>query len=162
MSAELVRSIVSDNRYMVLATAGEDGEPWSSPVFFAASPDCREFYWISSPEVTHSRNLAVRPSVSIVIFDSRVPVGDAEGTVVYLSGTAGLVPDDDFERGLSIYPGPPERGARRIDPAELRGSGRYRLYRAIIDRHWLLCPRESGRPCEPHGKYIDHRLEVEL
>jgi hypothetical protein len=34
-----------------------------------------KFYWVSSPEATHSRNLMTRPEVSIVIFDSQAPVG---------------------------------------------------------------------------------------
>jgi len=34
--AALVRAIIDTNRYMVLATADQDGRPWASPVFFAA------------------------------------------------------------------------------------------------------------------------------
>ena len=48
--------------YMVLATADATGRPWASPVYFA-SEDYTEFYWVSSPEVTHSRNLAARSEV---------------------------------------------------------------------------------------------------
>ena len=67
------RSIVDDNLYMVLATADADGRPWASPVYFA-SEDYTEFYWVSSPEVTHSRNLAARSELSIVVFDSQAPI----------------------------------------------------------------------------------------
>jgi nitroimidazol reductase NimA-like FMN-containing flavoprotein (pyridoxamine 5'-phosphate oxidase superfamily) len=59
---------------MTLATADETGCPWASPVWYAAEGYAR-FYWVSSPEAKHSRNLAVRPRLSIVIFDSRAPVG---------------------------------------------------------------------------------------
>ena len=55
------RSIVDANLYMVLATADADGRPWASPVYFAVE-DYTELFWVSSPDVTHSRNLAVRPS----------------------------------------------------------------------------------------------------
>ena len=34
-------------------------------------------FWVSSPQARHSRNLAARPQVSIVVFDSQVPVGSA-------------------------------------------------------------------------------------
>jgi hypothetical protein len=39
----------------------------------------REFFWVSSPDSTHSRNLAGRPDVSIVIFDSSVPISTGQG-----------------------------------------------------------------------------------
>jgi hypothetical protein len=162
MSAELIKSVVDANVYMTLATVDENGRPWASPVFFAASADCLDFYWISSPETRHSRNLAVRPDVSIVIFNSQVTPGGAEDHTVYLAGTADLVDEADVERGLEIYPGPPERGGRRFLPAELRPPGPYRLYRATASQHWVLCPRETGQPCEPHGKSFDHRLAVSL
>ena len=82
------RSIVDDNLYMVLATADADGRPWASPVYFA-SEDYTELYWVSSPEVTHSRNLAARSEVSIVVFDSQTPI--STGQAVYMSAVAGQV-----------------------------------------------------------------------
>jgi len=72
------RAIIDSNFYMTLGTADEEGRPWVSPVYYAAEGYAK-FYWVSSPEATHSRNLAVRPEVSIVIFDSRTPVGSGQG-----------------------------------------------------------------------------------
>jgi len=55
-----------------------------SPVWYAPA-ECREFFWMSDPEARHSRNIAARPQVAIVIFDSheadrrvegRLPLGD--------------------------------------------------------------------------------------
>jgi nitroimidazol reductase NimA-like FMN-containing flavoprotein (pyridoxamine 5'-phosphate oxidase superfamily) len=70
----VAKEIIDTNLYMVLGTADGSGLPWATPVYFACK-EYREFYWISSPEVRHSRNITVRPQVSIVIFDSQVPVG---------------------------------------------------------------------------------------
>ena len=68
------RAIIDANLYMVLGTADETGAPWVSPVYFA--PDgYRDFLWVSSPGARHSMNIAVRPGVSIVVFDSSVPIG---------------------------------------------------------------------------------------
>lgn len=64
-----VKAIVDANSYMTLATADEQGLPWASPVW-CATADCREFLWVSSPQARHSRNIAVRPELAIVIFDS--------------------------------------------------------------------------------------------
>ena len=56
----VARSIIDKHRYMTLGTADADGLPWASPVWYAPR-DYREFFWVSSPEARHSRNLAVRP-----------------------------------------------------------------------------------------------------
>lgn len=75
---EIARGIVDANRYMVLATADESGRPWSSPVHFAHSGH-REFFWVSSPDALHSRNIAVRPEAGISVFDSAVAIGTGQG-----------------------------------------------------------------------------------
>jgi nitroimidazol reductase NimA-like FMN-containing flavoprotein (pyridoxamine 5'-phosphate oxidase superfamily) len=67
------KAIIDANLYMVLGTADEDGHPWGSPVYYAPV-DHREFLWVSWPEILHSRNLFGRPQISIVIFDSSVPI----------------------------------------------------------------------------------------
>jgi hypothetical protein len=159
--ADMVRSIIDGNVYMVLGTADEAGRPWVSPVFYA-SHACREFFWISSPEVTHSRNLAERPQVSIVIFDSRAPVGSGGSTAVYLAGTAAVVPEDDVDRSLAVSTDFAGRGGREITAADVRSPAPYRLYRATVTEHSVLCPRPAGVPCADHGLDYDHRTPVDL
>jgi Pyridoxamine 5'-phosphate oxidase len=154
----IARAIIDANLYMALGTADQDGRPWVSPVYFAAK-GYREFYWISSPEVTHSRNLARRPQVSIVVFDSQVPA--YTGQAVYMSATAEELAGDDLERGLDVYPGPAERGAGAMTAGQLQPPALYRLYRATVSQHSILCPRSSG-PCAVHGRAFDHRTAVTL
>jgi hypothetical protein len=85
-AAELTaQAIIDANRYMVLATADGTGRPWSSPVYFAHD-SYAEFLRVSAPETTHSRNIAARPQVGVVIFDSHGPIGTGQG--VYLSPDA--------------------------------------------------------------------------
>ena len=160
--AAMVRRVIDENVYMVLGTADGSGRPGVAPVFYAADGD-RDLYWMSSPEVTHSRNLVGRPELSIVVFDSRAEVGTGGSTAVYMAGTAAEVPSDDVDRALTIYPGPPERGARRIDPAEVRPPAHYRLYRATVTDHFVLCPHGGGGiPCAEHALTGDHRTHVPL
>jgi hypothetical protein len=133
-----------------------------SPVYYATA-DYVDFYWISAPDTRHSRNLAVRSEVSMVIFNSSRPpsAGRAEG--VYLSATAAEVTGPDFDRGLEIYPGPPSRGVRDIAADEMRPPGPFRLFRARAYEHWVLCARPpAGVPCEEHGLAHDHRASVTL
>ena len=88
--------IIDAARYMVLATADEDGVPWASPVWFAPDGYTR-FLWVSREDTRHSRNLAVRSRLSIVIFDSSAPIGTGEG--VYMDALAQQVdePADAIE-----------------------------------------------------------------
>jgi hypothetical protein len=153
------RRIVDEARYVVLGTADPAGQPWASPVFFAADRYAA-FYWISSPHVTHSRNIAVRPAVSMVVFDSRATPG--EGVAVYMAAIAEQVADEDEVRqGLTVYPGSPDRGGWQFTVEQVMAPAKYRLYRATVVEHSMLCPRESG-PCAEHGLAYDHRTAVVL
>lgn len=147
----LARTIIDSNMYTVLGTADESGQPWVTPVYFACM-EYKEFYWISSPEVRHSRNIAVRSQISIVIFDSQVAVGT--GQAVYMSAVAEELNGVDFDRGLDIYNGrfsnPAEHGVQVIKSEDVRAPALYRLYRATASEHWVLDP--AGHP--------DHRTPV--
>jgi uncharacterized protein YhbP (UPF0306 family) len=165
--AAIARTIIDANRYMTLATADAQGQPWASPVFYATA-DYTEFYWISAPETTHSRNLAQRPEISIVIFDSTAPEG--AGQAVYLAAAAEQVPDDDLDRALAVYPG--EGGpAPRDNREQGHAPAPYRLYRATVYEWSILCPRDTGPgdagprgtgACTPHGVPFDHRVQVRV
>jgi hypothetical protein len=63
------RRIIDSHVYVALATADADGRLWTSPVWFAADGHSR-FIWVSKPEASRSRNLAVRPDAGIVLFGS--------------------------------------------------------------------------------------------
>ncbi len=154
-----VRRVIDANVYMVLGTADASGRPWTAPVFFAAE-GYRDLYWISSPDVTHSRNLAVRPEASIVVFDSRAPVGTGGDHAVYMTATAAEVPPDELDRALSRAPSFARRGGADLTAADLRPPAPYRLYRATVTEHSVLCPRAAGEPCEDHGLRHDHRTRV--
>ena len=144
MSAEALRAIVDANSYMTLATADADGNPWGSPVWFATA-DYREFVWVSAPEARHSQNLAVRPELAIVIFDSRQRPGTGEG--VYLAGSAEQAPEPELDRCLRIYAAASEeQGLARWTRAEVEPPARLRLYRAAVDEHFILSRGDSRLP----------------
>jgi nitroimidazol reductase NimA-like FMN-containing flavoprotein (pyridoxamine 5'-phosphate oxidase superfamily) len=139
--ADIARAVLDANSFMTLATADETGVPWACPVWFATE-DYRELYWVSSPSARHSRNLAARPTVSIVVFDSTVR--PLEGQAVYLMATATQVPEADVERGLGVF----SRAAVRDGLTEwgldrVTGEARLRLYRATATEHYILDPDAS-------------------
>lgn len=62
----IAEAIIDANRYLTIGTSNQDGTPWLTPVYY--TPDrYTDFYWISSPDATHSRNIGERADVSIVI-----------------------------------------------------------------------------------------------
>jgi len=152
-SGEVARDIVDANRYMVLATADQAGVPWSSPVYFAHR-GYREFFWVSSPQATHSRNIAVRPQVGIVVFDSSVAIGTGQG--VYMSAVAAAVDAADAEDALAVFSRRSVTHGGRVwtadDVQDAQGVSGLALYRAVADEHSMLA--KDGQP--------DHRVPVQL
>ena len=134
----VARSIIDANSYLVLGTADPAGRPWTSPVYFSPA-SYREFYWVSSPEARHSRNLHERPGVSIVVFDSRVALG--EGQAVYMVAEAAQVTDDELERGMEVFSARAlARGGDAWPVQRVRPPAVLRLYRAVASEHWVLHP----------------------
>jgi nitroimidazol reductase NimA-like FMN-containing flavoprotein (pyridoxamine 5'-phosphate oxidase superfamily) len=136
---QIAREILAAGSYVVLATADGDGVPWSSPVWFATE-DNRELYWVSHPEAHHSRNIAVRPQIALVVFDSTVAAG--HGQAVYMTATAEQLTDPAaIERGLAVFSGEADRqGLGEWGLDRISGEARLRLYRASMHEHWILDP----------------------
>jgi nitroimidazol reductase NimA-like FMN-containing flavoprotein (pyridoxamine 5'-phosphate oxidase superfamily) len=147
---DVARRIIEASLYMVLATADRTGRPWSSPVYFAHAGYTR-FYWVSSPEATHSRNIATRPDVGIVIFDSSAPINTGQGA--YLRARAAEVEGDDLDQGVEVFSRRSlAHGGVAWVAADLQGDAGLRLYRALVDEHSILA--KDGRP--------DQRVTVQL
>jgi len=147
---EVARAIIDASLYMVLATADEAGNPWASPVYFAPS-GYTEFFWVSSPDAAHSRNITVRPRVGIAVFNTQVPIGAGQG--VYLRADAEEVTGAGLERGIGVFS---RRSAAHGGVAwtrdDVRGRAPFRLYRATASEHSILA--KDGRP--------DHRIVAEV
>jgi hypothetical protein len=145
----LARRVIDANQYMVLGTRDPDGSPRLSPVYYTPARYA-DFYWVSSPQAHHSRNLTERPAVEIVIFDSTAPIGNGEA--VYLAATALPIRDDQLEAAC------PEAfrmtaGASRFEPDELHGGAPLRLYVAHVESCEVHVP--GGHPV--HGRGVDTR-----
>ena len=149
-AAQTVRDIIEASRYLVLATADAAGRPWSSPVYFAHI-DFAEFFWVSSPDATHSVNIAVRPEVGIAIFDSQAAIGAGQG--VYMSATAALLDGGEAARGIEAFSARSvAHGVREWTSHDVRPGAGLRLYRATADSYSILA--KDGQP--------DHRIPVPL
>ena len=147
---QTVRDIIEANCYLVLATADATGRPWSSPVYFAHI-GFTEFFWVSSPDAAHSRNIAVRPEVGIAVFDSHAEIGTGQGA--YMSAAATLLEDGETARGIEAFSRRSvAHGGHEWTSADVRPGAGLRLFRATADALWILA--KDGQP--------DHRVPVPL
>jgi hypothetical protein len=136
---DAARAIVRANRFMTLATADAAGVPWASPVWFAPDGE-RAFLWVSDPRSRHSRNLAERPELSIVIFDSRVEPADA--AALYMSAVAAVA-----ETGIEAFSAHSvAQGLPAFTREDVTGTAPMRLYRAEVQERWLLGARSRRVP----------------
>jgi uncharacterized protein YhbP (UPF0306 family) len=141
------RTVIDANLYMTLGTADETGSPWATPVYFAHT-NYREFVWVSKTGARHSRNIAARPQVGIVVFDSHAPISTGGG--VYMAATAEQLLGDDREAALAVFS---ERtvshGGEPFGVADVEPPSEVRLYRAIATEHWVLDDRDYRRAVSP-------------
>ncbi|MFC4855504.1 pyridoxamine 5'-phosphate oxidase family protein [Actinophytocola glycyrrhizae] len=149
--SDIARAILDGSSFMTMATSDADGVPWATPVWFATE-DHRSLYWVSAPDAQHSRNLAVRPEISVVVYDSTQRPGNVNA--VYMTGTAARVDDSAaVEEGIGVFSrvavreGIGEWGADRVT-----GDARLRLYRASVAAHYILDPDAP----------VDRRLRITL
>jgi nitroimidazol reductase NimA-like FMN-containing flavoprotein (pyridoxamine 5'-phosphate oxidase superfamily) len=145
--ADAARAIVDANRFMTLATADAAGRPWASPVWYAHRA-YTDFVWVSKPGALHSRNLAARPEVGIVIFDSTVVPGQAEA--VYVQAVARELDGAERDEAIAVFSRRSQaEGLGEWTFAEVTAPARHRLYGATARRHYIL-------------QANDERLEVDL
>lgn len=134
----IAQDLIDRNWYLTLATADQAGQPWASPVWYAHT-GYKEFFWVSSPDTRHSRNITARPQVSIVIFDSSLPPGATQA--VYLSAAAEVVTGPGLQRHLRVYSRRSQaQGLPEWVSGDVQAPARQRLYRAVAAALFVLKP----------------------
>jgi nitroimidazol reductase NimA-like FMN-containing flavoprotein (pyridoxamine 5'-phosphate oxidase superfamily) len=145
---EIARRVIDSNQFMTIGTADDKGVPWVSPVWYAPV-EYREFFWVSDPEAKHSSNIAARPRVAIVIFDSHETGG---WKAVYVSATASEVTGAELERGIELYNRRSvDQGFREWSADDVRAPAKHRLFRATASEHFVLSPHDERIPVRPQG-----------
>jgi hypothetical protein len=145
-TAVAARRIVDANSYMTIATADVEGRPWASPVWYAPVTPV-ELLWVSRPESRHSQNIAARPEIAIVIFDSTVPIGAAEA--VYLEAVAEQLSSDGLDEAIATFSERSQaHGARAWSAADVLPPATFRLYRANVSSSFVLGPGDERLPVQ--------------
>jgi nitroimidazol reductase NimA-like FMN-containing flavoprotein (pyridoxamine 5'-phosphate oxidase superfamily) len=145
-AADDAKLIIEANLYMTLATADREGRPWASPVWFAHE-GLTHFVWVSKPEARHSRNLAVRPHVAIVIFDSTA--GPGEARAVYVEAEAEQLEGAEEERSIGVFTARSEAlGWPSWSVDDVRPPAALRLYSATASALFVLGANDERVPVE--------------
>jgi hypothetical protein len=105
-------------------------------VWFAPGPGGR-FLWISRPEARHSVNLAERPELTIVIFDSGARPEDRQA--LYVEARAEMLDGEERDAAVDRY----SRHSLADDLSPLTiedvtGEAPFRMYRATAERAYVL------------------------
>jgi general stress protein 26 len=95
-----IKEILKNIHYITIATVCDDGSPWNSPVSASFDTDLN-FYWGSSRENIHSKNISRDSRVFVVIYDSTAPEGTGEG--VYMSGEATELGPEEHNPSVTKY-----------------------------------------------------------
>ena len=143
-------AIVEANAYMTLATADGDGNPWATPVWFA-HVGAHEFLWVSRPEARHSRNLAARPRVGIVVFDSTVRPARGRACTSRRSPREVPAGGPRRRRWRPTRSARSPSGLRPWTEADVTAPAQHRLYRALAERRFAARRRPTAGSRSPQG-----------
>lgn len=134
-----------------LATVSRDGLPWNSPVFVAWSPSLA-IYWSSHRDSVHSQNIANRPDVFVVVFDSTAP--DESGRAVYVRATAHELRDEAaIQHALDCLA--LRRQEKPKHAADFVGTPLRRIYKAVPETMWTNVVKME------EGHYFDERVVID-
>ncbi len=93
------KNIISNNRYLSLATCNEN-KPWVAGLAYAVSEDyC--FYFYSAKNSIHATHIYANPEVAFTIYDSTASSDDVDG--LQIAGTASEVTLKELPHTLEIY-----------------------------------------------------------
>jgi hypothetical protein len=93
---------------------------------------------MSQPGARHSRNIAARREIAIVIFDSTV--SPHQRNAVYVEAAAAIVPDAELAAAVAVYAARSvaRGGLETLAREEVSGEAPWRLYRARASAVYVL------------------------
>lgn len=127
---EGIRHLLAHVPHVAIATVSTDGAPHNTPVRGVFN-DALHVFWASSPEATHSQNIARDGRVFVVLFDS-----ERGGAGLYMSGRAEILEDGARLSGAFDL-------LKKVRPEDMdsidrfRGNGPQRIYRFMPEHMWI-------------------------
>lgn len=93
------RSIISENRYLTLATSGNN-KPWVAGLAYAVDKNYN-FYFYSAKNSRHGEHIAQNPNVAFSIFNSTSPSEEVDG--LQIEGVASLIEILELPKVMALY-----------------------------------------------------------
>ncbi|WP_416529989.1 pyridoxamine 5'-phosphate oxidase family protein [Streptomyces coelicoflavus] len=156
------RQLLDTARYLNLATASEQGDPWVATLEYAWFAAPLRFVFGSATGSRHSRHVQARPQVSGSLFtagrhESVADLASVDGA--QFTGRCTEVPPNRLdtyytEFYATVFPNPHQRAEWQLPPSLLRHPAPHRLYLVEVDRWWLIDTRTWAED------RIDRRIEV--
>lgn len=153
VNQKTAKDIIESIKYITIATVDGTGQPWNAPVF-TAFDESYNFYWVSSPDSQHSKNIKENNKIFLVIYDSTSPEGRTENGVYLLTKAYEVEDREEIERAIKLYYGRKNKEPRKAE--EFMGNPPRKIYKAVPEKVWLNVFNDVN------GTLVDHRVEVTL
>jgi hypothetical protein len=145
---EIIRNV----KYMTIATASEDGQPWNTPVAWFRFNRDYVLYWASWVDNQHSKNIRDNGKAFIVIYDSTPADGKPSAGVYIQAETSELNDKDEVMQAAKVFGNDPYNSS---DGHEYLGAKPRRIYKATPQKMWL---NSDGNI---NGNFVDTRVEAQ-
>jgi uncharacterized protein YhbP (UPF0306 family) len=162
--AERARRVLNTARYLNLATASEEGDPWVATLEYAWFADPLRFVFGSAISSRHSRHVRARPQVSGSLFITGSQAAGVDIALVdgaQFSGRCAEIPPDrlaDYYESFyeTVFPDTQQRTEWQLPSTLLQPPAPHRLYEVSVERWWLIDTRTWAED------RIDRRIEIPL
>jgi hypothetical protein len=143
--AERAKALLEKIPYITIATVSSEGNPHNSPVY-AVHDERYNFFWNSSVESQHSKNIVANGKVAIVVYDSTVLEGQGFG--VYIDGSAEELSGEALARALALFYA--KKGKEPAPPEQFLPPSTRRMYIVTPKKIWVNTYEKGRTP--PDGK----------
>ena len=152
---ERARTILTQIKYVTLATSSLDRHPWNTPVW-TAFDEAYHFYWVSAKYARHSQNIRANPRIAIVVYDSTVPPNTGKG-VNTPARAYELTDEQECKEAFAClrcrgWEHPPSLDM--VIGATLRG-----VYKAVPENIWSSNARSYSSPCLEDEELSSQRMK---
>lgn len=131
--AAKAKEILSKIRYVTIASASNEAEPWGTPVL-AVFDDQYNCFWTSLNNTQHSKNIQENARVYLTCFDSTVLPGEGGGVYVQARAEEMIDPIEIAQAAELLY----LRKNKEVRKAgEFLGDSLKRMYKATPQKFWI-------------------------
>lgn len=120
---EFVKAVLERNRYLVMSTT-DGSDPWIAPLEYMMDDDLN-FYFLSTDDARHIRDLAKNEKVAVAVYDQEQPDYSADATFtlngVQMEAVCRRVPEEDYTEAIqgaidALSPPMPPYAVFKIEP----------------------------------------------